>query len=352
MNTPPSTPDRWIAALTRSLVEEGFDAGLPPPAATLEEAARAVFTLAARVGASFFTLWADTLDDGTASAGTTFLFLPPPEPGRSGLLGQEPRRVRQHIDPALHAPLGQALAHVARRGQDGQRPTRGRVTVQPSELEPELLFLVDFQDGDQGSEVSALARDREAQALFPSFSALPVSPEEAALLEETFSAPHVLFQGRMVLFIGEAAAERAAAWRAALAIPPRHMVTLVALERPLPLDPRLGALLLGDDLPLTKALAAFSRQDPDLIYVELVRAREELRLLGHISTTGHGVVAQLDARTPEAAVQRLNEAVGMPCQPLIVQCAQPPEGGPARLSVHTVSYAPDSEEPQVARWSR
>jgi hypothetical protein len=129
------------------------------------------------------------------------------------------------------------------------------------------------------------------------------------------------------------------------------MVTLVALEQPLSLDPRVGALLLGDDLPLSKAISAFSRQDPDLVFVERAHTREELRMLGHISLTGHGVAAQLDAQTPEAAVRRLNEASGMACQPLIVHCARPAEGAPARLTVHRVNYAPDSQEPQVVRWS-
>ncbi|SEK46608.1 Type II/IV secretion system protein [Stigmatella aurantiaca] len=349
MTAPPATAETLIAALTRSLQEEGFDAGTPPPAGTLEEAALALFTLAERVRASFFSVWADTLDDGTVAAGVTLLFLPRVDAGSKGMLGREPKRVRQHYDPVLHAALGRALGTVAQRGQDPRRPTRGQVSSPPGAEAPEWLFLVDFQDGDLGSEVSALVRDREAQALFRPFSALPLSPEEAGFLDQTFFSPKMLFQGHMVLFTGEPAPERAAAWRAALAVLPRHMNTLVALERPLPLDPRTGALLLDEKLTLERAISAFSRQDPDLVFIETAQTREELRMLAHISITGHGVVAQLDADTPEAAVRRLNEAAGTPRQPVLVHCSREP-GGTARLTVYTVSYGA-GDTLQVARWT-
>jgi hypothetical protein len=347
MTPAPSTAETLIAALTRSLHEAGFDAGLPPPAGTLEEAAQALFTLAARVRASFFSIWADLLDDGTVAAGVTLLFLPPVTPESKGLL-EEPRKVRQHYAPGLHAPLGQALATVAQRGKDPHRPTRGQVNLPPGDTAPELLFLVDFQDGDLGSEVSALARDREAQALFRPFSALPLSPEEASFLGQTFFSPRALLQGQMVLFTGEASPERAAAWRSALAVIPRHMNTLAALERPLPLDPRIGALILDEKLPLKRAISAFSRQDPDLVFIETAHTQEELRMLAHISLTGHGVLAQLNADTPEAAVRRLNDAAGTPHRPLIVHCAREP-GGAARLTVHTVDGGEEGP-PQVVRW--
>jgi hypothetical protein len=348
MTAPPATAETFIAALTRTLHEEGFDAGTPPPAETWEEAAQALFTLAERVRASFFSVWADTLDDGTVAAGVTLLFLPRVDAGSKGMLGQEPQRVRQHYDPVLHAALGRALGTVAQRGRDPRRPTRGQVSLPPGAEAPEWLFLVDFQDGDLGSEVSALARDREAQALFRPFSALPLSPEEAEFLDQTFFSPKLLFQGHMVLFTGAPAPERAAAWRAALAVLPRHMNTLVALERPLPLDPRTGALVLDEKLTLGRAISAFSRQDPDLVFIETAQTQEELRMLAHISTTGHGVVAQLDTDSPEAAVKRVNEASGMPHQPVLVHCSRDSSGA-VRLTVHTVSYGKD-DTLQVVRW--
>lgn len=351
MSSLPTTVDRVIAGLVDTLLAEGFAVPSPPPTpGTLEEAAAALFSLAASTKASLFSVWAAEEDEAIVS-GISFFFVQPDAPGHAGLIGAERKPVRQHFAPELYRPLGQAIAAFARRGFDSQRPGRGTVSFPADSADPDLVFRVTFEDDALGTWVIAAARDRETRAAFPRFSQLALAADEAAFLEDSFLRLDALFHGKPVLFTGEKGTGRSDSLHAAMEALPDGVKALAAMERPRAFDHRIGMIQLGGEVTLAGAVRALLRQDPDLVFADEARTPEDLHLLANAVLTGHATAFVLEASTPEAALARLREAIpDLPLFPILVHHALDAGSGARTVSVHITT--PDAVgAPSLERWS-
>ncbi|GHG87157.1 ATPase, T2SS/T4P/T4SS family [Comamonas sp. JC664] len=347
--SPPSSPIAdVIAGLLDTLNREALPVAAPPAVQTFDEAARALYVIAARTRAARFSVWADTLDDGQDAAGITLFYDVPDAPDRTGLLGGAPRAVRHPLDLSLHGPLTEAMATVAKRGADDRRPHRGSVTFPFEAASPELEFRVVFKPGALGPWVISVARDSRVRDAFPAFSALPLSAEEATFLSERFLRLDPLFGGQPVLFTGARGSGRTTSLHAAIEALPDDVRGLAALEEPRGPDLRIGISRPGGEATMARTLRAFLRQDPDLVLADEVRTDDELQLLIHSALTGHGTVGVLEAATPEAALQRVRAALpDIPVTPLLVHHTVDAASGARSMALYRV--AQDTGD-RLERW--
>ncbi|MCP3163525.1 ATPase, T2SS/T4P/T4SS family [Myxococcus qinghaiensis] len=351
MSTPATTPSELIAGLLAQFAAEGIPVPRPPPLPTsAEDAAAALFSIAAQTRTLVFSVWADE-DEDVLTAGTSFFIVRADAPDHQGLLGQDRLPVRQPFAPELHPSLSQAIHALSRRGHDAERPARGTVAHPPDASDPDVLFWVTFQDGPVAPSVTAYARDRQLRAAQPDFASLNLGASEAAFLTERFLRLDTLFQGRPVVFSGARGTGRSTSLHAAMAALPDFTNVLVALEHPRAVDVRLGIVRVGDTPPLAQVVRAFLRQDPDVILADEPRGAKDLELLINSALTGHGTVFVLEAESPEAFLARLHEALPeVTVAPLIVHHALDAATGTPRRTLYTVTRD-DSGQDHVKAWS-
>ncbi|QSQ20751.1 Flp pilus assembly complex ATPase component TadA [Pyxidicoccus parkwayensis] len=324
-----------IANLLAVLSDAGRRVAEPPaPPLTMEDAALALFSIAAQARAALFSVWAEEEEDGQVASGISVFFNVPDEPGTEGLLATKREPVRVPLALELYRPLGEAIAELAKRGSEAKRHRRGSVPFPFDAQDPGTVFRVLFTDGELGTWVTATARDRATRAAFPSFSELPLSREDAAFLEDTFFRLDSLFQGKLVVFSGERGSGRSTSLHAAMEALPDDVRGFAALETPRALDPRLAMVNPGS-AGMVNVLRAFLRQDPDVVMADEARTPEELEMLLKASMTGHATAAVIEAPTPVAALARIQEAVpGLPVSPLIVHHVRDAQTGARRITVH------------------
>ncbi|AKQ69528.1 General secretion pathway protein E [Myxococcus hansupus] len=348
MSSPSSPIAAVIAGLLDTLNRESLPVAAPPSVQTFDEAARALYSIAAQTRATRFSVWADTLDDGQDGAGISLFYDVPEAPNPTGLLGGEQRAVRHPVDVSLHGPLTDAMAALAKRGADALRPNRGSVNVPLDAASPELEFRVVFQPGTLGPWVISVARDSRVRDAFPPLSSLPLSAEEARFLSERFLKLDTLLQGQMVLFTGARGSGRTTSLHAAIEALPDDVRGLAALEAPRASDIRIGITRPDGETAMPGTLRAFLRQDPDLVFADEVRSDDAMKLLINSALTGHGAVGVLEATTPEAALQRVRAALpGIPVAPLFVHHSVDAASGERSMALYRV--AQDNAD-HLERW--
>lgn|GEM_PF-4418319 len=351
MSPPATTPSELIAGLLAQFAAEGISVPRPPPLPTsAEDAAAALFSIAAQTRTLVFSVWADE-DEDVLTAGASFFVVRADAPEHQGMLGQDRLPVRQPFVPELHPSLSQAIHALSRRGHDAERPARGTVAHPPDASDPDVLFWVTFQDGPVAPSITAYARDRQLRAAQPDFASLNLGASEAAFLTERFLRLDTLFQGRPVVFSGTRGTGRSTSLHAAMAALPDFTNVLVALEHPRAVDARLGIVRVDDTPPLAQVVRAFLRQDPDVILADEPRGAKDLELLINSALTGHGTVFVLEAESPEAVLARLHEALPeVAVAPLIVHHALDAATGTPRRTLYTVTRD-DSGQDHVKAWS-
>ncbi|NTX09909.1 Flp pilus assembly complex ATPase component TadA [Myxococcus sp. CA056] len=351
LSTLATTLSALIAGLLEQFADEGIPVPSPPPLpASPEEAAAALFSIAARTRTLVFSVWADA-DGDDLTAGASFFTVRADAPGHQGMLGQDRLPVRQPFAPALHASLSEALHTLSQRGQDEARPARGTVAYPPSAEDPDVLFWVTFQEGPVAPSVTVYARDRQLRAAQPPFTALGMKPSEAAFLTERFLRLDTLFQGQPVVFSGARGTGRSTSLHAAMEALPDFTNVLVALEQPRAVDARLGMVKVGDTAPLAQVVRAFLRQDPDVILADEPRGPQDLQVLINSALTGHATAFVLEAQSPEAVLAKLHEALPeVPVTPLIVHHVLDAATGKPVRTLHTVTRD-DSGQSHVGAWA-
>lgn len=332
----PTPITQVIAGLLDTLAGAGRTVPRPPsPSLTFEDGARALFSIAGQTGASVFSVWAEEEEDGQVASGISLFFAIPDEPGTEGLLGSEREAVRVRLPQELYRPLGEALATIAKRGADANRPSRGSVSYPADATDPDTVFRVTFADGALGTWVTAFARDRRTRAAFPSFSDLPLSAADAAFLEELFFDLGALFRGQWVLFTGERGSGRTTSLHAAMEALADNVRGFAALEEPRALDNRVGIVRPIASEGMAAMVRAFMRQDPDVVLVDEVRTAEDLLLLRNAALTGHATAAVFEAKTPEDALTRLRELQPeLFHPPLLVHHTRDADSGARTITVH------------------